>query len=106
MPRVIEPMKATLVDEAFVKEGWLFEDKYDGIRTLCYIKRGTATLFSRNQKEMTIRYPELKKIAEWVDATEAVLDGEIIVLNKQGNASFQELQARFGLTRLDTITKL
>ena len=106
MPRSIEPMKAVLVDEPFSKDGWIFEDKYDGIRTIAYIKDGTTKLFSRNNKEMTIRYPELKKLEEWVDAKEAILDGEIIVLNKHGSASFQELASRFGLKNLAEITRL
>ncbi|HWF44400.1 MAG TPA: non-homologous end-joining DNA ligase [Candidatus Kapabacteria bacterium] len=106
MPRNIEPMKAVLVDAPFDRDGWMFEDKYDGIRTLCYINGSESKLFSRNQKEMTMRYPELKKLASWVNAKEAILDGEIIVLNKKGNASFQELQARFGVTNMATIERL
>jgi bifunctional non-homologous end joining protein LigD len=106
MPRTIEPMKAVLVDAPFDREGWLFEDKYDGIRALCFIKGGKVKLISRNQKDMTIRYPELLHLADWVDAKEAILDGEIIVLNKHGHASFQELQARFGVTNLSVIERL
>jgi bifunctional non-homologous end joining protein LigD len=106
MPREIEPMKAVLVDEPFDRAGWLFEDKYDGIRTICYIKSGKVTLYSRNQKEMTARYPEMRDMPKWVDAKEAVLDGEIIVVNKAGTASFQDLQARFGVTDMDAIKRL
>jgi bifunctional non-homologous end joining protein LigD len=106
MPREVEPMKAVLVDEPFDRAGWLFEDKYDGIRTMCYIKSGKVTLYSRNQKEMTARYPEMRDMPKWIDAKEAVLDGEIIVVNKAGTASFQDLQARFGVTDLDVIKRL
>ncbi|MDP4199192.1 MAG: non-homologous end-joining DNA ligase [Bacteroidota bacterium] len=105
-PQWIEPMKAVLVDAPFDRAGWMFEDKYDGIRTLCFILNGKVRLFSRNQKEMTIRYPELSEMPKWIAAKEAILDGEIIVLNKHGHASFQELQARFGLKNIDEIERL
>lgn len=106
MPRWIEPMKGVLVDAPFDRNGWIFEDKYDGIRALGYISKGKLHLYSRNEKEMTIRYPELSKLPAWVDAKEAILDGEIIVLNKHGQASFQELQTRFGLSRPSAIERL
>ena len=99
-------MKAVLVDAPFDRAGWLFEDKYDGIRTICYIKGGKVTLYSRNQKEMTARYPEMRDMPKWIDAKEAILDGEIIVVNKAGTASFQDLQARFGVTDMDVIRHL
>ncbi|HEY3875757.1 MAG TPA: non-homologous end-joining DNA ligase [Candidatus Kapabacteria bacterium] len=106
MPREIEPMKGALIDAPFDREGWLFEDKYDGIRAIAYIQNGKLEILSRNQKPMTLRYPELKELPKWVKAKEAILDGEIIVLNESGNASFQDLQARFGVTNLDTIKRL
>lgn len=106
MPHEVEPMKAVLVDKPFDRESWIFEDKYDGIRALSYIRNGTLEILSRNQKPMTVRYPELKDLPKWVKAKEAILDGEIIVLNKKGTASFQDLQARFGVTNMSTIERL
>src|SRR5581483_11522707 len=106
MPHEVEPMKATLADKPFDRQGWIFEDKYDGIRALAYIKNGSFELLSRNQKSMAVRYPELKDLPKWVRAKEAILDGEIIVLNKRGTANFQDLQARFGVTNRDTIQRL
>jgi len=106
MPRAVEPMKAVLVDAPFDREGWVFEDKYDGIRALSYIRNGQLEILSRNQKPMTMRYPELKELTKWVNAKEAILDGEIIVLNKKGTASFQDLQARFGVTNANVIERL
>ena len=106
MPREVEPMKAVLINHPFDREGWIFEDKYDGIRAISYIRKGSVEILSRNQKPMLLRYPELKYLAKWVKAKEAILDGEIIVVNKHGTASFQELQARFGVTNLGTIERL
>ncbi len=106
MPRAIEPMKAVLVDDPFDRSGWIFEDKYDGIRAIAYVEDGEVTLYSRNQKEMTARYPELLKLPQWIRAKQAILDGEIIVVNRRGSASFQDLQARFGVTDKNTIERL
>jgi bifunctional non-homologous end joining protein LigD len=106
MPRAIEPMKATLVDDPFSRSGWIFEDKYDGIRAVAFIKDGKLRLVSRNQKEMTDKYPELHDLPKWIKAKDAILDGEIIVLNEQGTASFQDLQARFGVSRKSQIASL
>jgi bifunctional non-homologous end joining protein LigD len=106
MPRSIEPMKATLVDDPFSRAGWLFEDKYDGIRAVAFVKNGQLRLVSRNQKELTDKYPELGELPGWIKASEAILDGEIIVLNEQGTASFQDLQARFGVSRESQIASL
>jgi bifunctional non-homologous end joining protein LigD len=106
MPQHVEPMKAVLVDKPFDRSGWIFEEKYDGIRAITYIHDGTLEILSRNQKPMTMRYPELADIPKWVDAKEAILDGEIIVLNKRGTASFSDLQSRFGVTDISVIEKL
>lgn len=106
MPRNVEPMKGVLVDAPFDRCGWIFEDKYDGIRAVSYIQNGKLDIFSRNQKPMTLRYPELKQLPKWIKAKEAILDGEIIVVNESGTASFQDLQARFGLTKTSSIERL
>jgi bifunctional non-homologous end joining protein LigD len=106
MPHHVEPMKAVLVDEPFDRSGWIFEEKYDGIRALSYIRNGKLDILSRNQKPMTMRYPELADLSKWINAKEAILDGEIIVLNKRGTASFSDLQARFGVTDKSVIEKL
>jgi bifunctional non-homologous end joining protein LigD len=106
MPRHIEPMKAVLVDKPFDRKGWIFEEKYDGIRALSYIRNGKLEILSRNQKPMTMRYPELADMPKWVNAKDAILDGEIIVLNKRGTASFSDLQSRFGVTNKGVIEQL
>ena len=59
MSAAINPMLATLVDEPFSNPDWIFETKWDGFRSICFIKRGKARFVSRNQLEMTQQYPEL-----------------------------------------------
>ena len=53
MPDWLEPMAATLTEERFTGDDWLFERKYDGIRLLAYKRGGDVTLYSRNRLRST-----------------------------------------------------
>jgi bifunctional non-homologous end joining protein LigD len=92
MPAVIKPMLATLVDEPFSDPEWIFETKWDGFRSVCFVKNGQARFVSRNQIEMTPQYPELSDVPTQIDAKEAILDGEIVALDQDGMPKFQLLQ--------------
>lgn len=92
MPEVIHPMLATLVDDPFSDPEWIFETKWDGFRSVCFIKNGKARFVSRNQIEMTPQYPELANVPKQIDASEAILDGEIVALDEHGVPRFQLLQ--------------
>lgn len=92
MPTIIRPMLATLVDEPFSDPQWVFETKWDGFRSVCFIDRGQARLVSRNQIEMTPQYPELANAPEQINAKQAILDGEIVALDEHGMPRFQLLQ--------------
>jgi len=90
MPKDISPMLATLVDKPFDEEGWSYEIKWDGYRALAYLKKGKVELRSRNNKSFEKYYPLYQVFSEW--AIDAVLDGEIVVLNHQGQSNFNALQ--------------
>jgi len=96
MPATIKPMLATLVDDPFSDSDWIFETKWDGFRSVCFVKNGKARFVSRNQIEMTAQYPELVKVPAQIDAKEAILDGEIVALAEDGRPRFQLLQPRVG----------
>ncbi len=96
MPAVIQPMLATLVDDPFSNAEWIFETKWDGFRSVCFVKNGKSRFVSRNQIDMTPQYPELVNVAKQVAAKEAILDGEIVALDKDGMPRFQLLQPRVG----------
>jgi bifunctional non-homologous end joining protein LigD len=96
MPDVIHPMLATLVDEPFSDPDWVFETKWDGFRSVCYLQNGRARLMSRNQIEMTPQYPELKNLAMQFETRQAIVDGEIVALDEKGLPRFQLLQPRVG----------
>jgi bifunctional non-homologous end joining protein LigD len=96
MPEIIQPMLATLVDDPFSNAEWIFETKWDGFRSVCFVKDGKSRFVSRNQIEMTPQYPELVSVANQIGAKEAILDGEIVALDKDGMPRFQLLQPRVG----------
>ena len=96
MPTVIHPMLAESIEKPFDDPGWLFEIKWDGYRAIAFIADGKVRLVSRNQNELTPRYPELKDISESVKAKMAILDGEVVALDSEGRASFSLMQQRTG----------
>ena len=96
MPAAIYPMLATAINEPFDGADWLFEIKWDGYRAIAFIDDGEVRLVSRNQNDLTPRYPELKDLAKFIKAKTAILDGEVVALDEQGRPSFSLMQQRTG----------
>ena len=84
-------MLATLTDAPFDDPGWVFEDKYDGFRMIAEIARGKVTLYSRNGKIISRSYIDVAKALEGVKL-DAVIDGELVAIGKDGVSHFQLLQ--------------
>ncbi len=90
VPKNIKPMKATLVDEPFDDPDWLYEVKWDGYRAIATIDKSDAQLISRNDIPFDKFYPINKILKSW--KINAVIDGEILVLNDKGISDFGALQ--------------
>ena len=97
MPSAIRPMLASVVEKPFEDPNWLFEIKWDGYRAVSFIENGTVRLVSRNQNDLTPRYPELRELPKFIKTQNAVLDGEVVVLDEQGRSSFSLMQQRTGI---------
>src|ERR1700688_2310795 len=91
LPKRLQPMLATLTDAPFNDPGWVFEDKYDGFRMVSEIRRGKVALYSRNGKIISHSYVEVAKALEGVKG-DAVIDGELVALDKDGVSHFQLMQ--------------
>jgi bifunctional non-homologous end joining protein LigD len=91
-PAFIEPMKATLVAEPLAHGDWIYELKFDGYRALAIKSGRSVQLLSSNAKDFTERYPEIAEGVSALTARSAILDGEIVALDKEGRSSFQLLQ--------------
>jgi bifunctional non-homologous end joining protein LigD len=90
MPKNLSPMLATLVGQPFDDAGWSYEIKWDGYRALAYLKKGTVELRSRNNKSFEKYYPIYDELKNWT--IDALVDGEIVVLNEKGQSNFGDLQ--------------
>ncbi len=98
LPTAIHPMLATLVEEPFDDDQWLYEIKWDGYRAVTFLKNGKATLVSRNQNELTDEFPEIARALEELSIENAIIDGEVVALDEQGRSSFSLMQQRTGMT--------
>ncbi len=94
--RPIRPMLSSS-GEPFDSTEYLFEPKWDGLRAILFIKNSVVELQNRNLRNVTGAYPELQGLAKRIDASAAIIDGEVVVLDKHGLPNFQLLQPRFGL---------
>ncbi|MEW6442804.1 MAG: DNA ligase D [bacterium] len=91
-PETFRPQLATLVQSVPQGEDWVHEIKYDGYRILCFLRAGKPELVSRNGIDWTGRFPAIAEDAARLPFRDAILDGEIVVLNPDGTTNFQALQ--------------
>jgi bifunctional non-homologous end joining protein LigD len=99
MPASVHPMLATPEDKPFDNPEWLFEIKWDGYRAVSFLRDGKVRLVSRNQNDLTKEFPELHELSKSIKAENAVIDGEIVVLDDQGRPSFSMMQQRTGIRK-------
>src|SRR5580704_4550693 len=92
-------MLATLVDEPFHEPGWVYEEKYDGIRILAYKEGSRVTLLSRNDKDRTESFPAVARAVGSLRPTTLLLDGEVIALDRHKISHFQLPQRGIGRAR-------
>jgi len=86
-----KPMLATLVDKPFEDEGWIYEIKWDGYRAIAFMNKGKTVLKSRNNISFEEKFgPVYEALQQW--NINAIVDGEIVVLNEKGIPDFEDLQ--------------
>ncbi|MGH2349538.1 MAG: non-homologous end-joining DNA ligase [bacterium] len=102
-PKDIKPTLATLTEKPFDGKDWLFEVKWDGVRTIAYLRRRGSEreveLRSRNNLTQNRQFPEVVDALYRLEVPDAVLDGEIVALDEAGRAHFQLLQSRIPMAR-------
>jgi bifunctional non-homologous end joining protein LigD len=93
MPTSFEPMLATLGNAVPSGSDWLYEVKWDGYRALCFIQDGKMRMLSRRGTKLDKQFAAVASaLAQSVKADTAVIDGEVVALDENGNPSFQRLQ--------------
>lgn len=93
LPAYRAPQLATLVDAVPAGNGWMHEVKYDGYRCLLSVGGGRAKVFTRSGLDWSDKFADIVDAATALDLPSALIDGEIVKLDHQGNPSFSALQA-------------
>jgi bifunctional non-homologous end joining protein LigD len=107
MPEHLVPMLARAAGEIPQPQAeWSFELKWDGVRAIAYVLPGRLRLESRNQREITEAYPEVRGLLRNLGMREAVLDGEIVAFDDKGRPSFERLQRRMHVTSPAAVRRL
>ena len=100
------PMLATPVDHPFSRDGWLFELKYDGIRAMVSVAGDLVRITGRRGGDETAHYPEAQAIRAGIRARQAIVDGELVVLDADGRPSFERMQQRINVTRESDVRRV
>src|SRR5688572_16966651 len=87
---------ATLVDHAPQGPEWVHEIKFDGYRLLGFVAGRMSCLRTRNGNDWTYRFPTLSSSLQNLKIDTAVIDMEAVLLDPEGQSSFQALQAALG----------
>ena len=88
------------------RDRWSYEIKWDGVRAIGYVQPGRFRLESRNLREITDAYPEVRGILRDLGMHEAVFDGEIVAFDEKGRPSFSRLQQRMHVTSSSAVKRL
>ena len=91
IPISVKPMLATLVDKPFNDDGWSYEIKWDGYRAIAFMEGGHVDFKSRNDKSFNEKfYSVFAALKAW--EINAVVDGEVVVIDNKGVSNFGSLQ--------------
>ncbi|HET8644618.1 MAG TPA: DNA ligase, partial [Vicinamibacteria bacterium] len=99
----LHPMLAEPAEGPFSAPGWLFELKHDGFRLLAAREGGRARLRYRSGAATSV-FPEVESALAALPL-DLVLDGEVVVLDREGRPTFQGLQKRVQLRRAPDIAR-
>jgi bifunctional non-homologous end joining protein LigD len=91
LPDWFSPMLAKISDHPFDSADWIFEVKWDGFRALAFVDGTKVNLWSRNHKLLNKDFPGIVNDLKQLD-TQAIFDGEIVVLDEKGISRFELLQ--------------
>jgi hypothetical protein len=93
LPQRQAPQLSAVADEPPEGADWINEIKFDGYRLLCWLEHGKVRVVTRSGLDWTDRLPAVARAVEGLRAETALVDGELVALDKQGASSFPALQA-------------
>ncbi|MTI65917.1 MAG: ATP-dependent DNA ligase [Firmicutes bacterium] len=100
---IIKPMDPILKSNFIKDEEWIHQVKWDGIRGITFIDKKNVNVFTKNGRNTTENYPELKELSKLIKGKKAILDGEIIVLSKGEKPSFKHSLIRQKVSNKDRL---
>ncbi|MFF3062722.1 hypothetical protein [Streptomyces sp. NPDC057909] len=81
-----------------IEAEYAYETLWNGARVIVHLPGdGTVRLLSQTGMDVTALYPDLKSLASVLPGLQAVLDGEIVALDRNGHPSVERLQQRMSL---------
>ncbi len=101
LPTFVEPSQASPCDRPPKGPKWVHEIKYDGYRIQARIDGGKIKLLTRKGLDWTDRFGAIEKGLKTLHLGSALLDGEIVVEEDNGIATFNGLQADLSSGRQD-----
>ncbi len=93
LPAFRKPQLATLVDAVPTGNGWMHEIKFDGYRALVAASGGEVRVYTRTGQDWTDKFAPLVTAIAALDLPPAMIDGEIIATDADGNPDFSTLQS-------------
>ncbi len=97
LPQHIEPMLATLASKPFSDPDWLYEIKWDGFRVQAVVDDGSVRTWTRNLNDAEAYFPRLLSTpSRWIEAQQAIVDGEVVAIDDDGRPDFSLLQTKLG----------
>ena len=106
MPGFFAPMGASIAEGMPRGDDWMFEVKWDGVRGLCFIDDGALAIYTRNNNRCERQYPELLVLPHYIEAQQAIIDGEIVALDSRGVSKFELIQPRIHTQDASAVAKM
>jgi bifunctional non-homologous end joining protein LigD len=103
LPDFVEPCLASLQHHPPAGSAWVHEIKFDGYRLLAWLKRGTVKLFTRRGLDWTAKFEPIAAAIAAAPATQAFIDGEVVVEGDNGVSSFSALQEALSAGRTERL---
>jgi DNA ligase D-like protein (predicted ligase) len=103
MPVMVRPMLPASAPEPFDSKDHIFELMWGGVRALAFVRDGKVRIRGSNGIDLEPHFPELHYIPGMLEAREAILDGEIIVVDGEGAPAFDALRPRLHAIASNTL---
>jgi DNA primase len=102
-PGFVEPCLATVRAAAPGGSEWIHELAYEGSRTQAHLIRGKPVLYTSEGVDCSETFASITQALQLLNARDAILDGEVVVLDERGASNRHELQRDIDAGRSDRL---